>query len=141
MIFQCRVTKPSESNWFAQEAGTPEEAANAFHERYSGTLPSVRHRVTDGDGIFVILFARIEVEGHGEWISRVYVYGIFRGGGVPRRPPMTLQEIAEVVGLSGPPEHLLEPGWVGEETHEEAEARRDAPPQILARVALSEPKP
>lgn len=123
MLFRCRFLLPKESQWFEVEDAGPAQAANTCHFdrdelgiRYTEHLP-------DG-GKQQISFARIEVEGHGSWVSRVYKLGIWRKGGVPRPGyQVTLEDIARAVEYDADPQTLIAPGWEFEETMEEASAR------------------
>ena len=121
-IYRCRVLKPEESEWFRILAHTPEEAANGVHGRESGhRIKSIPYSVDDEqNGHYKVLFALIEVEGYGSFVSRIYSYGIWRKGGVKPWPPQKLETIAKALEWEHPPEALLEPGWAGEETMEEA---------------------
>jgi hypothetical protein len=69
----------------------------------------------------IVVFNKIEVEGHEPLFSRYFYSRIWRKGGVQGKRD-TLAEIAEKLGWSGPPEDLLG-SWEGEETEEEADAR------------------
>jgi hypothetical protein len=127
MQYRCRTTKPALSEWREVEASSPEQAANDFHERELFFVESVRLLQDQKDGgIHCIIFALIEVEGHGERLSRIYSYGIFRGGGVGRIRSLDerLKEVAQQVGWEKDPWLLIEPGWEGEETMDEARARK-----------------
>lgn len=60
---------------------------------------------------YEIHFALVEVEGHGEWVSRVFRYGLWRRGGVVRKGTPTqdqvLAKIAETLGWTHDPRDLL----------------------------------
>lgn len=114
--FRCRVTLPKESGWSEIEADTPEEAANSYHCRDLHALPGATYIDLDGEGKRrqIVIFARVEVEGHGSWVSRMYKSGIYRKGGVQVRPNPTLEAIAKAVGYESDPKTLLDP-WDFEE--------------------------
>ena len=126
MIWKCRTTKPSVSEWSEIEAPTFKEAANSLHEENLWKLPRLVYQHHTDDGKMVkIHFAIVEVEGHGEWVSRIFEYNLWRGGGVPsQRPKITLQSIATTLGYTHDPNTLVdETSWEFEETMDEA-ARR-----------------
>jgi hypothetical protein len=127
MKFKVRALKPKESPWFDVEAQTSDEALREFHFRevncksgYGG----IRKRVEDEDGMHLVFFALIEVEGEEAKVSRIFEYGIWRCGGVKSKE-ITLKEIADALGWTHDPEDLLGE-WDNEETMEEAEARKFA---------------
>jgi len=118
MIYSCRLVKPTVGSWIGIEANSPGEAANEFHcTHMAGTISYRPENGSEG-----VSFALVEVEDHGDFVSRMYYLGIGRAGGV-RRPQPTLKQIAEMLGWERDPEELLEPGWLYEETMEEAQAR------------------
>lgn len=128
MRYKCRTTKPAESKWYEIEAASPEQAANDYHTRDLHCLASASWEMKNDDGgKYYIMFALVEVEGHGEWVSRVYKYGIYRKGGVKRPDYRTheqkLKDLATAIGWEKDPAILIEDGWEGEETLEEASAR------------------
>lgn len=109
--YRCRFVAPRQSEWRAIEADSPESAAHELHFRDEKNYaisydpdPSLARR---------IYFARIEVEGHADFISRIFTSGIVRRGGIGRKN--TIADVARTVGWSAPPEELLEDGWAGEE--------------------------
>lgn len=120
MIFRCRTTIPTMFKWVGVEAESPEQAASDYH--FAHDEGSIRHIVEDADGRHVVLFARIEVEGYGTLISRVYSYGIWRKGGVKVGQP-SLADIARKLEYMDDPQTLLEPGWKCEESMEDARRR------------------
>lgn len=72
----------------------------------------------------IVMFAAVEVEGEGTFIARCFRNMIIRRGGVkPPWRPFTLQEISKIIGWTRAPEELLEEGWIGEETFEQARER------------------
>jgi hypothetical protein len=117
MKYKCRTTKPRESRWFEIEAESPEAAANDFHSDYLHEVESLRLRMEKGSGHYFINFALVEVEGHGEMVSRVYHYGIWRRGAKRPEPPLKkrLTEIAQKLGWKRDPKELIVEGWDGEE--------------------------
>lgn len=121
--YKCRTVLPKKSGWFEMEAGTPEQAANDFHEAYHPhTITSAVLIKHDEGGRYKIAFAKIEVEGFDCWISKIYLYGIWRRGGVSRRPETTIEDIAKAIEWNGDPQELLQP-FEGEETMEKARNR------------------
>ena len=125
MKYRCRTVKPRISEWFEVEEETPELAAAEFHFQKDGVVEALAYIVETGPHQqHVVKFVRVEVEGHGAWVSRVYHYGIFRRGGVkPWYPQDRLRQIAQELDWMHKPEDLLEEGWEGEESMEDARAR------------------
>lgn len=128
MKYRCRMTMPKpvgEGNWIEIEADSPERAVQEYHVRLCDFDAGKHWWVSTGEDIgYRMFFARIEIEGWGDTISRVYHYGLWRKGGVGPRVKPTLQAVADAVGWKGDPEELVEEGWNLEESMEEAEARR-----------------
>lgn len=127
MKYHCRVVLPKpecEGNWIEVEAETPEQAVQEYHFGLSVFDQGKSWRVEEGGKAHVIRFARIEVEGWGDCVSRVYHYGLWRKGGVKPLIKPTLKDVADAIEWKGDPEELVEEGWELEETMEEAEARR-----------------
>ena len=110
--YRCRFIAPRRSDWSTVEAGSPELAANELHARDEHTYAITYTPDPTKPGARVH-FARVEVEGCGAWVSRVYTSAILRRGGVRSRP--TLAEVAKAVGWEGDPAELLAEGWEGEE--------------------------
>ena len=81
-------------------------AIQDFHLGVSAYTP----KTTAEDGT-TVSFALIGVDGHGDYISRVFLKGIGRHGGI-KRAPTTLQEIATELGVDV--KELEEDNWVGE---------------------------
>ena len=126
MKFKMRMVKPKASPWFDVQGEDRDDAIYNFHARevdgreYAG----YRFRVEEKDKkVHYIYFALVEVEGDAEpLVSRIFSYGIWRSGRVATGP--TIQEIAEKLGWTHPPQDLLGE-WDGEETMEEAEVRKE----------------
>lgn len=114
-IYQCRMLLPQELPWRTVEADTPEQAANEYHfglPRWESGKVWIER---DGEGTRTdVYFARIEVEGHGSWVSRVYQSGLWRRGGVPVQQP-TLADLAAAIDWPHDPQELVQPGWDFEE--------------------------
>ena len=118
MTYRCRFTAPRPSDWSTVEADSPEDAAQEFHFR-DGDKSSSPHSIAyvpdeqrPGARIF---FARVEVDGHGELVSRCYSSAILRRGGVkPQR--VTLEAVARAVGWEHDPADLVDEGWDREES-------------------------
>lgn len=113
MKYRCRTTKPIESEWYDQEAEMPEQAANEFHSDRFDTVRSIQLTVhPTPEERYEIHFAGVEVEGHGEWVSRIFRYGIWRRGGVVRAGTPTfeqrLAEIVKILGWTHDPMELLD---------------------------------
>lgn len=124
MKFRCRMVLPTSSDWKEMEAETQAEAVNNFHDGMVDALRGgFKLPVREGERLYYIHFARIETEGLGELISRIYVYGLWRRGGVRRTPEPTVADAAKAVGWTGDPNELLEEGWEGEESYEECQSR------------------
>ncbi len=124
MLFRVRLLKPRQCEWREVEDSSPEDAANQFHYDLHESDSIVYRWAKDSGGVQFVGFALVEVEGHGEFVSRWFRSGLFRKGGVARNPPITLQNIADRLGYTHPPETLLEDGWEGEETFDQARARK-----------------
>jgi len=114
MIYKCRIVKPNVGQWFDVEASSEGEAALEHHYNYSNVgyayvleLPeNTRQQIN---------FALVEVDGFGEFISRVYIKGIWRKGGIKlNRGEDYLITIARNLNWEHPAEDLLKPGWDGE---------------------------
>jgi hypothetical protein len=95
--------------WRDIQAESPENAANDFHSYYFASLRQLQY----DQGSPHVCFVLVEVEGHGELISRMYYSGIYRRGGI--RNQTTISDIAKKLGYEGKPEELLESGWDCEE--------------------------
>lgn len=126
MKIKVRTLKPKESPWFDVEGEDRDDAIYNFHARevdgreYAG----YRFRVEEkSNKTHYIYFALIEVEGEEPVVSRIFSYGIWRGTGRVATGP-TIEEIADKLGWTHPPKDLLGE-WDGEETMEEAVARKN----------------
>lgn len=127
MKFQCTVLKPRISPWFAIDADTAAEAADAlidqrpdlahFTYTHDAILPNgVGRTGGGGSGRETVTFYLVLVEGHGEFVVRRYHAGLYRRGGVkPHSGDAHLKRIADDLGWEGKPEELLESGWDLEE--------------------------
>lgn len=111
-VFRCRFVAPKVSDWSSVEADSPELAANEFHSRDERSW-SIAYVPDESNPGARVHFARIEVDGHGELVSRIFTSGIIRRGGVRSRPSLT--DVAKAVGWERNPNELLEVGWEGEE--------------------------
>lgn len=111
-LFKCRTVLPNQSQWHEREAFSPAEAANEFWFHTHDILQRVTWRLGNGERVY---FARVEVEGHGTFVARIFCSGLWRSGGVALRNPPTLASIAEKLAWTGRPEELIEPNWEGEE--------------------------
>lgn len=113
--YRCRFIAPRQSDWSTVEAESPELAANEFHSRDERTYAITYIPDPDKPGARVH-FARVEVEGHDSWVSRIYTSAIVRRGGVrSKRTAVTLDDVAGAVGWENDPADLLADGWIGEE--------------------------
>ncbi len=112
MIYSCRTTRPKLSNWTQVNANSPEEAANDFH--FNSTI-GINYIVENGSQKYIVVFACIEVDGHGEFIARWYNYPIWRRGGVKCPGRKTLDDVAKELDWPHEPRLLLEQGWLHEE--------------------------
>lgn len=112
--YRCRFIAPRQSDWSTVEAESPELAANEFHFRDERTY-AITYIPDPSKPGGRVHFARVEVEGHGTHVSRVYTLAIVRRGGVRiKRPGVTLDDVAKAVGWEGNPADLLA-SWHGEE--------------------------
>lgn len=119
--YRARSVAPNESAWRYFYADSPEDAAQQWLAENSSMhhdgVKVLRYKL-DPELAEIVVFALVEVEGHGTWIARLYVSGIGRPGGVKAsRDPSALGKIAAALGWTGTPEELLAPGWVGEEDY------------------------
>lgn len=121
MTFNCRTILPTVSAWTAQEGASPEGAAAEFWVRAWRHGRGAEFRRGPGD---VVAFARVEVEGHGSMVARMFWRGLVRKGGVTKKRPMTLEDVARAIGWEDDPAELLGDGWECEETEQEAEAMK-----------------
>jgi len=119
--FKCRCIIPHHSarlseDWTEILEGSPEEAALEFHSKFSHEF-GLKHRVEENNKVYFVNFARIEVEGFGSFVTRIYHYGIWRRGGVKRTLSKieTLEGIAATLKYDDDPNTLLAPGWMYEE--------------------------
>jgi hypothetical protein len=111
--YRCRFIAPRRSDWSTVEAESPELAANEFHflDERTYAITYIPDASEPGGRVH---FARVEIDGHGTHVSRVYTSAIVRRGGVKIRP-VTLSDVAKAVGWEGDPADLLAGGWIGEE--------------------------
>lgn len=126
MKYRCRRIKPEPvRGWVEVEAETPEQAVQEYHVGLCGSDAGKRWWVSMGkDTGYRMFFARIEVEGWGDIVSRVFHYGLWRRGGVRTGAKPTLRAVANAIDWEGDLEELVVEGWDLEETPEEAEVRR-----------------
>ena len=117
MKYRVRTTVPAISEWITVEGDRPEDAANDFLAARSEYVTTFRHTTADRTSV---QFALVEVEGHGEWITRTFSRGIWRRG--VRRSEPSLATIA--AALRCDEADLLAEGWEGEETEEQATVRK-----------------
>lgn len=119
-VYMCRRVRPvGEDVWHPVEESSPGRAANEYQVRYSRHDNYFIVEEVTKDSKQYVYFAVIEVEGHGQFISRYYYSRIFRRAGVkvPDKKPFIekLVDLASVLGYNGSPEELLAPGWDEEE--------------------------
>jgi hypothetical protein len=113
--FKVRVTKPRETDWIELEGETIGKAVQEYHfqnvhQNYAD-IPSVGVSV-DKEKQWFTLF---ETESGEELLSRICTSGIYRAGGVrPSKPPMTLADVAKILGVE---ESKLTGEWPGEEDY------------------------
>lgn len=126
MKYRVRFLLPKPGEWRDVEAKSVEDAIGVFHvDQPDSESLKFQHDKPEG-GRELVFFALVEVEGHEPLVSRVFQTGIWRSGGVRRHQGLTLADIARALGYTHPPETLLEDGWDGEETFDDAWVRRDA---------------
>ncbi len=126
-IFKCRSVKPAKSKWFDIEANDFGDAIQSIHSRYvpniadnlgvhmanENKIHSVCYRKRDNDEVEGVYFSLIEVEGVGEFVSRIY-YKCIRRIGKFKRDEITLDDVAKILGWQHPAEQLLNDGWEAE---------------------------
>lgn len=120
MLFKCRTVKPKLTEWREIDSESPETAANDFHSKWQLYFDNLKLWVgNEKDGHYYIHYVLVEVEGHGEMVSRIFEYGIWRRGKKTETPFKTrLKELAEKLGWTHEPEELVAEGWEGEEPEE-----------------------
>src|SRR6478609_11031311 len=104
MKFKVRSVKPSISRWFEIEAENYIDAAQEVHQAYVPNIASnnsvqnthINSVVYNKDGGERVYFSLIEVEGYGEFVSRIYYKGIRRKGKMSVKEN-TLENIAKVL--------------------------------------------
>lgn len=112
--YRCRTVAPRQTSWCDVEALSPEDAAQTHHDRRlrSDSIVYVPDEKKAGSRVY---FALVEVEGHGEMVSRIFTSEILRRGGVKsNRPPVTLADVAQALGWGRDPQELVASGWDGE---------------------------
>jgi hypothetical protein len=120
--FRCRVIKPRVSEWKDVESDCKENAVQDFFcpisdeygHRFRHELPDNRREI--------IHFGLIEVEGHGELLTRTFSSGIWRQGGVKPHHER-IEDVAKIIGWEHDPKELLEE-WDNEESWEDASERK-----------------
>lgn len=112
--YRCRFTMPRRSDWSTVEADSPEIAANELHAHDEKTY-AIGYEFDPDEPGRRVYFASVEVEGHGEWVSRMYTSCIIRRGGIRGRRPVTLADVAKAIGWTHDPAELIAEGWDGEE--------------------------
>lgn len=125
MIFQCRSIKPNISFWKNIEADTAADAAQTFHDKYH-TFGQYTYRVYSGNNsMYLAHFMLVEVEHHGELVSRMFQHGIWRKGiKLPNVP--SLESIAKELGWTHSLDNLIDESddvWDGVESYEAAAQR------------------
>lgn len=118
--YKCRITVPKVGPWHSVDADNPRDAAQSILEENStfthDVEPVLRYRPDPETSAEVVVFALVEVEGHGEWVARLFLSGIGRRlGGAAQRKLMKLPDIASKLGWEHPAQELLQAGWDGEE--------------------------
>lgn len=114
MKFRIRYVAPHRSEWSDVQADDLSSAVQWHHE--GGTAEMSARYVPDPDRpVARVLFATLEVEGHGLFTSRIYKSGIGRRGGVKHRAELSLADVAKAIGWDRDPAELMGPGWDGEE--------------------------
>jgi hypothetical protein len=113
--YRCRAIAPHELPWCEVEASSPEDAVQAYQDRLA-TCQQVVVMFDEPDGARCAAhLALVEVEGHGEMVSRMFHKGLWRRGGVPLRPlAERLAEAARTLRWTHDPAELVAPGWDGE---------------------------
>lgn len=109
---------PIESEWQEIIADSPEQAAQEFHFNLPFWCSGQRWTVWEDNDTkrYEIYFANIEIENHGNLISRIYNCGIWRRGGIKiKHKPYTLEDVSKSIGWGGDPQDLIKKGWDLEE--------------------------
>jgi hypothetical protein len=122
MKFLCRTVKPRLGRWHEIEAETAEDAAQTYHVEGAELCPPPSGYVHQAPGSEnragrVTEFLLVEVQDHGEVISRAFLEGMRRRGGITPKghKEWSIEEIAAELGWDKEPELLLATGWEGEE--------------------------
>lgn len=128
MKFQLRFVLPFETAFIDAEGEDLADAScsllGANLERALFVRPDDAGR-TDGDTSY---FSLIEVRGGDSFVARYFFGGIGRFGGVKPKPnPLQCASIAEVERRLGLESGVLDCDWAGEESREDAWARKMAP--------------
>lgn len=116
-VFRCRRLGATE--WIEVAATSLANAVQAVEVEPHAYLTVWPDENPDGTGRYAIEFARVEVEGHGEFVVRTFHSGIYRKGGVglPRAPlAERLAAVAAQLGWRKDPAELIAAGWEGEES-------------------------
>lgn len=112
--FRVRSVAPKQTQWADIVAEDDVDAAQSWHDKH-GWLPhdgyDVVLRRDDGPDVS---FVKVEVEGFGVMVSRVYRTGLRRRGGVKIGEPMTVERVAKLIAYDGDPSYLLAHDWEGE---------------------------
>ena len=114
MKFKCRIILPKESQWFELEAPSAAEAANDYFFDLHQGLSYITFKQEGGERVY---FGRVEVEGHGSWVARVFHSGLWRSGGVKLRKSTTIEDVAKALNWTGDPKELLAKDWDHEEQY------------------------
>lgn len=116
-MLRCRIVAPKTSEWRDIEAVSVADAVQKTQE-YFGSRYGVSYVPDKKERGATVEFCLIEVEGHGEFVSRLFRSSILRKGGVVPRHyrDVTLEDVATVLGWKRPPEDLLSSHcWEGEQ--------------------------
>jgi hypothetical protein len=116
MIYRVRAIRPEQTNWVEVESDSPEEAAGEYQEQHDPPYCGFR-RETKNKGMEVVRLCCVEVEGHGEMVTRQFRTGIYRRGCVKPHNVPSLGDIAKKLGWEHDPNELIADGWPLEEQY------------------------
>lgn len=115
---EYKVKLKNHKGWTNITADSPGDAVQEFHLNHCSFEGYNYHSKKGPTGESVdVTFVWIEVDGHGEYLSRIWHSGIRRKGGFSRfnSDKEKLEWVAKQLGWKDVPEKLLEPGWENEE--------------------------
>lgn len=127
-LFEVRLISPEKTEFKNIMAASVADACMGLLEKNLGKALFIAPEHTGNVNGETSYFAVAEVEGHGEFVTRMFYSGIGRKGGVKvqnRLARKSLEEVEAELGLTAG--FLTEEGeieWDGEESYEEASDRK-----------------